>query len=227
MNAATGHKKKAWSVATSTVLASVHLIWQQILCWLVFIWSDTMDEYVCHALAFHDMFTHHREIFLPFVFMLCMGFTYNDILVHMYFVPSKWIFLLFVPASLGTLQMTAEPLKESWNRTPVAICNQVPVASLSHHSAAGRVPKKEVEEEELVVMQDPEQQEFVEQELTTYGTLHSDQLLMLQPTNAPLVRLLYPPECMNECMLPVHHLLGTWGVHYCHLWSTDEEKGTK
>ena len=93
-----------------------------------------------------------------------------------------------MPASSGALQMTAEPQKESWNLTSVAVCNQVPVPSSSHYSATSRVPVKD-EEGELVVVQDPEQLPFVEHELTAYGTLHSDQLLMLQPSNAPLVRL--------------------------------------
>ena len=86
--------------------------------------------------------------------------------------------------------MTAKTQKQPWNLTPVAISSQVPVSSIPHYSASSRTPMTEEEEEvgELVVVQDPDQQEFVEPELTAYGTLHSDQLLMLQPTNAPLVR---------------------------------------
>ena len=90
--------------------------------------------------------------------------------------------------------MTAKTQKQPWSLTPVAVSSQVPVASIPHYSVASRAPMTDEEEEEvgeLVVVQDPEQQEFVEPELTAYGTLHSDQMLMLQPTNAPLVRLLY------------------------------------
>ena len=86
--------------------------------------------------------------------------------------------------------MTDDPQKESWNLTPMALCDQIPVAVTAHYSATSKVPVMEGEDEgELVVVQDPEQQEFVEPELTAYGTLRSDQLLLLQPATAPLVSL--------------------------------------